>query len=192
MKKINLYHTYRKVKQRVKRSSGLQTQLANCATAAAILILENPSLKAVEFFRKIERKWLLTTNKKSVAIADEFEKAIRSKNYEIVKAYSSYETDWRPKSGYLYCFSSADYPRIVKIGATEASIERRLKEYKARYSLNHLKVVMSAATKDPAFKEKKIHSILHDKKVYPKTIKKSNEWFRVSQKLAKELIIKYA
>lgn len=188
MKKVNLYETYRKVSQRIKRSSGQQKILAEIASNSAKFILENPTLKSVESFRKQEKKWLSTVNKNSVSIADEFESAIRSKNYEIVKAFSTFQTDWDPKFGYLYCFASNDYPGKVKIGATEDSIDVRLKTYKGRRKLNHLKVVIAVWTKFPARKEKKIHDILHRHKFYPPKIKKSNEWFQVTQKLAKQLI----
>jgi hypothetical protein len=189
---INLYETYKKVKQRVKRSSGHQLELAKSASAAAKHIVENPTIKNVEIFRKIENKWIKLSRKNSTAIANEFECAIISRNFEVKKPYNSYQTGWAPRSGFLYCFSSTDYPGIVKIGATERSIENRLKEYKSRTKLSHLKIVIAIKTNNPALKEKKIQDYLENYKTYPQTIKKSNEWFRITQKLAKEIISKYA
>jgi hypothetical protein len=63
MKIINLYETYKKVKQRVKRSSGCQLELAKSASAAAKNIVENPTIKNVEIFRKIEIKWIKLSKK---------------------------------------------------------------------------------------------------------------------------------
>ena len=162
------------------------------ATDAAKLILESPTIKSVKAFRKFEDAWLIGARRGSISIADEFESAIRSKNYEIVKRYSSFQTDWDPKVGFLYCFTSNDYPGTVKIGATEDSMQLRLNTYKSRRKLTHLKVVIALWTKYPARKEKKIHDILHPHKFHPPTIKKSNEWFQITQKRAKELITDHA
>ena len=192
MKIINLYETYRKVKQRARHSFGSQRKIAMQATEAAKLILESPTIKSVRAFKKFDNEWLIGARRNSISIADEFESAIRSKNYEIVKPYSSFQTDWDPEIGFLYCFASNDYPGNVKIGATEDSMELRLNTYKARRKLNHLKVVIAVWTKFPARKEKKIHDILHPHKFYPPTIKKSNEWFQITQKRAKELITNLA
>ena len=53
MKKVNLYETYRKVKQRERnrKSTNIQKLNAEKATYAAKQILEKPTLKAVENFR---------------------------------------------------------------------------------------------------------------------------------------------
>jgi hypothetical protein len=190
MDKINIYETYRKVKQRIKRCTGPRKTLAELAAQAAKDILQTPTLTSVAKFRKLESKWLLLSNKNSTPIAEEFYNAIQANNFEIKKTYSSHKTDWNPKIGYLYCFASKDYPGIVKIGATTSSVDRRLNEYKTRRRLNHLKVVIAIRTKNPSLKERKIHGLLKQYKVYPETISKSNEWFKVSQKFAKALIEK--
>jgi len=193
MRKVNLYETYRKVKQRErnKKSTQLQKLNAEKATYAAKQILESPTLKAVKNFRKLENEWLVNSQS-NLSIADEFETAIRAKNFEIFATYSSYETGYKPKVGILYCFASNDYPGMVKIGATTYSIENRLYDYQKRRKLQHLKVVIALETSDPSLKEKEIHDILHSKKVYPATIPKSNEWFKVTQKKAIEIIRQYA
>jgi hypothetical protein len=192
MKKINLYETYRKVKQRIKRSSGLQKENAEAASEAAKQILKHPNLKSVATFRKLEHKWLQSSNGNSVAIADEFHNAIQTNNYEIKITYSSHKTNWNPKTGYLYCFASQEYPGIVKIGATESSITRRVNDYKRRRNLNHLKIVFAIKVENPSLKETKLHDLLRKYKVYPDKIPKSNEWFRITQKYAKTLIASMA
>jgi len=193
MKKVNLYETYRKVKQRERNRKSIDLQKLNAekATYAAKQILENPTLNTVKNLRKFENQWLMNSQS-SLSIADEFETAIRANNFEISPTYSSYETGYKPKFGILYCFASDDYPGIVKIGATTYSIEKRLYDYQNRRKLQHLKVVIALETTNPSRKEKEIHDILHSKKVYPETIPKSNEWFRVTQKKAKEMILQYA
>lgn len=167
-------------------------ELAKSAAAAAKSIIENPTIEYVKIFRKLENKWIGHSNRNSKSIANEFEYAIASGNFEIKKTYSSYQAGWAPKSGFLYCFASSDYPGIVKIGATEGAIENRLKEYKNRRKLSHLKIVIAIETINPALKEKQLHDFLKSYKVYPQTIKKSNEWFQITQKFAKEMILKYA
>jgi hypothetical protein len=190
MKQINLYETYRKVKQRINKSSGkIKKSAAEKATKAAKDILDRPTLKLVDKFRKIEQEWRLYAHGNSVSIADEFEKAIRSKNYIIEQNYSSHAAGWNPKTGYLYCFSTRDYPGFVKIGATtRLCIEKRAEEYRVRRKLSNIKIICAYQTENPSKKEAEIHECLREYKVYPLKIRKSNEWFKISQKRAKLLI----
>ena len=190
MQKVNLVIIYKKVKQRIKRSSGMQQNLAIQATEAAKVITSQPSLKAVEFFRKIECKWLKESNSNSKSIAAEFEDAIRSKNFISAPVYNSNSNGFKPSHGYLYCFASKDYPGIVKIGSTTHGIRTRLLTYKSRHKLDHLEIVHHRHTSDPAFKEEVIHNQLRSFQIYPETIAKSNEWFKISRKRAVDLIDK--
>jgi hypothetical protein len=193
MKKVNLEIIYRKVKQRIKRSSSeLEKELAKNATELARNIKNDPTLISVSKFRKAENKWLNISNKNSVSIADEFEKAIRSKNFIVGSIYNSSATGFNPKSGYLYCFYSDEYPTIVKIGSTTTEVHKRLVEYKSRHKFSHLEILFSMHTDNPSEKEKKLHDLLSSNMLPPESIIKSTEWFEISKRKAIRLIKEYA
>ena len=188
MKKVNLEIIYKKVKQRIKRSTGDQYDLAVEAKDAARVIMLNPTLKSVNSFRKIENLWLHHASSRSVTLANEFETAIRQGNFIAGRVYNSSKTGFKPAFGYLYCFSSNDYPGIVKIGSTTYEIQNRLLTYKSRHKLDHLEVLHSIFTADPATKEEAIHALLRSFQIYPETILKSNEWFQISKRRAINVI----
>jgi len=188
MKKTNLVIIYKKVKQRVKRSSGQQIELAKLATEAAKAITLNPTLNLVLNFRKYENEWLQFANTNSKSLADEFEQAIKSNNYISKPVYNSNKNGYKPKFGYIYCFASDNYPGIVKIGSTTYEIHLRLSTYKSRHGLDHLEIVYSIYTSNPSFKEQQLHKKLLAKQIAPESIPKSTEWFRISKLTAKKLI----
>jgi hypothetical protein len=188
MTKVNLVIIYKKVKQRIRVASGQQKELAVLAAAAAKKITINPTLKAVKTFRKLEDEWRKNANRSSKSIADEFEEAIKAKNFISEPVYNSSSNGFNPPLGILYCFASNEYPGIVKIGSTTYEINNRLLTYKSRHKLDHLEIVFCIETSDPATKEEKIQSLLSSRQIYPETIPKSNEWFQISKRKAVKLI----
>jgi hypothetical protein len=78
---------YKNVKQRVERSSGVKYEYALQAHACAKVLLDNPTLSQVKKFRVAENKWLKLAGTTSKSIADQFEDAIRSKNYVVQNLY---------------------------------------------------------------------------------------------------------
>ena len=188
MKQINLEIIYKKVKQRIRIAYGQQKELAIFASAAAKEITINPTLKAVKTFRKLEDDWRQNANRNSKSIANEFEAAIRSKNFISESVYNSSQTGYVPKEGFLYCFASNEYPGIVKIGSTTTTMRVRYLSYKSKHRFNHLEIVYSIFTSEPSVKENLIQNLLSPKKIYPETIPNSNEWFKISQRSAVKLI----
>jgi len=192
MSKVYLEVIYKKVKQRIKLSTGDQLALAVRAKEAARVITINPTLKSVSLFRKSENLWRLNASPRSVSIADEFESVIRQGNFVVGRVYNSSKTGHRPYFGYLYCFVSDNYPDIVKIGSTSIEIRNRLSMYKSRHNLDHLAEAYSIYVSDPAFKEDLIHDALDSKRKPPETIIKSREWYEISIKQAIKMINKFS
>jgi hypothetical protein len=96
MTKVNLVIIYKKVKQRIRVASGQQKELAVLAVAAAKKITINPTLKAVKTFRKLEDEWRKNANRSSKSIADEFEEAIKAKNFISEPVYNSSSNGFNP------------------------------------------------------------------------------------------------
>ena len=195
MKPINLYETYKKVSQRIKRCEGRRLTLAKQATKLAKVILEKQTLKSVAEFRSVETKWLELSHATSRSIAEEFETAIRTKNFVNHKPFlNTHGTGWRPQRGTVYAISCAEIRGAVKIGATQSDsskLRSRVDNYSSRHKLTNVKILAFAEVSKPSFIEKKLHQQFFACRVsVPES--KSNEWFCITQKEAKTAIAMYA
>jgi len=192
-KPVNLYLIYKNVKQRVERSSGVKYEYALQAHACAKVLLDNPTLSQVKKFRVAENKWLKLAGTTSKSIADQFEDAIRSKNYVVQKPIlNTIDSGWNPKFGCIYAMTSPDLQGLVKIGATAGEIwelPKRVESYKYRYSLSEVNIALSIYVRYPAEKEREIGRYLDSKRVVG--VGKSNEWYKISIYNAKKVINKF-
>lgn len=189
MSKVNLEVIYKKVYRRSRsdRASPNLLSLAQNAREAASNILEKPTLKNVATFRKIENQWLARSSANARSCADEFEEAIRSKNFFVQRAQLNiYALGFDPKKGWVYVLVTNDHPGCIKIGSTTAyqTPKQRINTYKSKVSLNHAQVAFEIETDFPSRIEHLVHIKLEKKRVSGPNGTKSNEWFKVSVKTA--------
>lgn len=191
----NLYLTYKKVSQRERRCTGQKLNLAEIATKFARVILEKQTLRSVEEFRTAEKKWLEVSSGSSRSIADEFERALRSKNFVIERpALSTFYASWDPDTGVVYAANFPEAPGIIKIGATKgaiSSLSSRLDTYATRYKIQRLEIIHAREVDYPSRIENALHQHLSQFRV-PVPWNKSNEWYSLTKRDAIRAINKFA
>lgn len=187
---VDLYEIYRLVKQRNKKdriankSESTLLKIESMVKAAKD-ITEKHTLKNVAVFRKAEWSWFNSYDVKNdvVLYADEFENAIRSKNFVISKPpMNTLSCGWNPNSGIVYCFVSTSKPGEVKIGATTMELMARIKKLAKRYNYENVEVFFYQAVNYPSRVEEDVKRLLGSKIVsgYSKT--GSIEWYKVSRR----------
>jgi len=79
--------------------------------------------------------------------------------------------------GYIYCFSNASMPGILKVGMTERTPEERVKELFTTGVPSPFKIEFAKRVKDAKGKESSLHLLLeqYTDRIYPR-----REFFRVS------------
>jgi hypothetical protein len=183
---MNLYLTYMKVRQRIRRASDERCRVAaEEAADAARKIIESPTLKRVASFRRCEDRWLSYAGARARSLADEFESAIRSGTFTVERPIlSTRYAGWKPKTGTVYCLSCDDMPGCVKIGATTQSARDRAALLAKRYSLSGVTVFFSLLVDDPSAVEERAQLSVEHLRVRGPKGSKSNEWFRLGQRSA--------
>jgi hypothetical protein len=186
---LNLYKVYRSIKQRAipKRCKPVALNAAIEATQSAERFINKPSEATLLDFQIKEKNYLRTASASAVSYAKVFENALQTKNYVIDRGFLKiHKLGWNPCWGTVYTFSCDERSGCVKIGATEGDIKKtraRIKSYSARYGYSNIKVAFIEECSQPALVESLTHDILNGcRDILSET--KSNEWYRVSEKHA--------
>ena len=89
-------------------------------------------------------------------------------------------------SGYIYCFSNANMPNILKVGMTERTPDLRLNEANnsGTWTIPSYKIVIAKKVLNPKQKELTLHMLLSQ---YTERIHPKREFFRVSEEEVKIL-----
>jgi hypothetical protein len=89
-------------------------------------------------------------------------------------------------SGYIYCFSNASMPNILKVGMTERTPDLRLNEANnsGTWTIPSYKIVIAKKVLNPKQKELTLHMLLSQ---YTERIHPKREFFRVSEEEVKTL-----
>lgn len=198
----NLYDLYKKVSDRHRRISEKVNvseetlRLTEAMKSAAKSIIDKPTLKNVQSFRKAEWKWYKYSPEVRVKTefhADTFESVIRSKEYYIHKPYFSQSAfGWAKKDGTVYCLTSTSRPNQVKIGAcSEMPLHDRLKKLKGRYHKDDILTLEFAYdTNETSNLERALqNSLVH---VTIKTKGTSSEWYFATPNKAKKELLRIA
>lgn len=87
-------------------------------------------------------------------------------------------------SGYIYCFSNANMPNILKVGMTERTPDLRLNEANnsGTWTIPSYKIVIAKKVLNPKQKELTLHMLLSQ---YTERIHSKREFFRVSEEEVK-------
>lgn len=180
----NLYITYKKVKQRISRSRDpIARTAAEAAAAAAADLIKCPTLKGVNIFRKIERKWLSLATAGALPLADEFENAIRSKSFIVERpAMNAHHAGWNPPHGTVYCLVCNEMPGCVKVGATTLTVNKRSQLLAGKHCLTGVRITFSLEVGSPSKVEATVHKALRRLRVHGPN--GSMEWFKVQPKVA--------
>ena len=111
--------------------------------------------------------------KKNIEIkTDELKKNIRK--IELILRRRKKQNEKQENYGYVYVLSNQAYPNIYKIGSTYSLPEERAEELTGTGNLYPFKVEKTMMIKDAEYYEKKIHSLLDDKR-----ISKNREFFEI-------------
>jgi hypothetical protein len=183
---INLYITYKKVKQRIARAKSPEIRhAAEAATAAAASLIQGPTVSGARAFRAVERKWLVLASSSARPLADEFEHAIRAKCFVVQRpTMNARHAGWSPPRGTVYCLTCAEMPGCVKVGATTLTTTKRAQLLAGRQSLSGIEVPFSLEVEDPSLVEDLAHKSLKAFRVPGPGRSTSNEWFQVSVRAA--------
>jgi hypothetical protein len=189
----NLYETYKNVYQRIRRSRGARLIYAQQAALLAKQVIEQRTLASVRALRVVEQAWITSGSGPSKSMADVFERAIRSKNYVLGRPILSTSAfGWNPDKGVVYAFSCAEYPGLIKIGATGGSpdaLRQRLDAYATRHRISSIRVVTSLHATNPSELERKIHDELAEFRT--RGAGKSNEWFAVTETRVRKIFARH-
>jgi hypothetical protein len=87
-------------------------------------------------------------------------------------------------TGYIYCFSNANMPNILKVGMTERTPDLRLNEANnsGTWTIPSYKIVIAKKVLNPKQKESTLHMLLSQ---YTQRIHPKREFFRVSEEEVK-------
>lgn len=183
MKPINLYDIYRKVSARNRAPKSVDTKRkAEAMRAAADRIVDAPTLMQVKAFRTAENLWLASYDVVASAksMADQFEDAIRSKNFVSERSYFDPRgTNGTRRSGLIYCASSASMPGQFKLGFTTMRLKARFQKMPARHGIVEPCPLFAISVSYPAKIEAQTKKKLRDYLVAGCTKGNSNEWYRV-------------
>lgn len=186
MKPINLYEICRTVTQRTRTPKSAETQRKAEAMIAAAerIITKTPTLKLVAEFRKAEELWCASydVSASTKSMADQFEDAIRSKNF-VVKRWlgNILQTGYNPDSGLVYCVRDASKPGQLKIGVTtKLTLRKRLQILQNKYEYENVRPLFVINVSKPAEIEHHAQKKLRDCRVTGMTKGDSVEWYRAT------------
>jgi len=190
-KPIKLWDIYKKVTQRsrVGRTSNYLLPYAKKSAEYAKKIFDNekPTLTKINAFREVEKEWLMRSTRSTKCLADEFEMAIRSKNWIIGKPnLNTYELGFNPDEGFVYLLTCSEMPGCIKVGCIKSNtkLQERIENYKSRYQLKNVRIIYKIKTHLPSKIEHEVHKILAFDRISGPNNNKSNEWFKVTKKKA--------
>jgi hypothetical protein len=181
MNQINLYDIYRKVSARARTQKSAETRrMAEEMRKAADRIVDKPSLMLVKDFRKAEYLWHLCPDVRisGALLADQFETAIRSKEFVSVRSYFDPRgSNGDRQFGMVYCAMSASKPGQFKLGFTTMKLETRLQKMTTRHGIEKVRPLFAINVEYPAGIEAQAKEKLRDYLVAGNTKCDSNEWY---------------
>ena len=130
--------------------------------------------KFLEISERFEIPWevyrpTINHKKKVIEVLERFIRKI-----ELIERASIKQKEKSQNLGYVYVLSNQAYPNIYKIGSTYSLPEERAEELTGTGNLYPFKVEKTMKIKDAEYYEKKIHSLLEDKR-----ITKNREFFEI-------------
>jgi hypothetical protein len=187
MSPTDLWVTYKKVKQRIKRAKSVETRRkAEAMARIAKRIRDQPSPDLLGEFRKAEDDWIKSwdVSISAVRLADEFEKAIQSGEYVVIHPpIKTPSLGFDPERGIVYCAEISSEKGQLKIGSTTMTMRDRLAKYRTKYRCP-AKEIFSMYVTFPARVEKRAHELLRGRRLIGSGKGDSNERFATDAETA--------
>jgi len=195
MRTINLYEIYHSVQRRFNNSKNKSVSTFKKAKKMLDLaerFINDPSFENLNEFRDAEFAWLDSkdVNKSKKYYWDDFYNAYISNDYIVKKPiYNRGHLGWEKTDGIVYGLSSSVKPKQIKIGATGMDLYTRLRKMKSRYDYNGMKVEFAFYINLASKVESFVHDFLEPKRVSGRTKNDSLEWFYISARQAKKVVV---
>jgi hypothetical protein len=185
---MDLYKTYKLMKQRAKRRHGDVVSHELCKIAQSIFYVagnEEDILAKIQTIISLETELQFGLK----CYGQEMQSAVRSGEYSIDRPYAiRHRFDESNREGLIYVMTSTSRSGQAKLGATTQSMDQRLKSYQSKYQY----VVQAEKWKNvakPFVLENKVAQKLSKYRVTGNTTGDSIEWYHLSSERLWEEVV---
>ena len=185
---MDLYKTYKLMKQRAKRRHGDIVSQELCKTAQSIFYVggnEEDILAKIQNIISLEKELQFGLK----CYGQEMQSAVVSGEYSINRPYAiRHRFDESNYEGLIYVMTSTSRSGQAKLGATTQSMDQRLKSYQSKYQY----VVQAEKWKNvakPFVLENKVAQKLSKYRVTGNTTGDSIEWYHLSSERLWEEVV---
>ena len=176
---MDLYKTYKLMKQRAKRRTNDPVSQELCEIARSIFYIGGNKKNILMKIQKI----IILEEKLQFGLkcyGKEMQTAVETGKYTIDRPYAiRHRFDEDNREGLIYVMSSNSRPGQVKLGATTLSMHKRLKCYEAKYQYSVQAEKWKTVLK-PFVLENNIAEKISKHRVSSNTNGDSNEWYHLS------------